>query len=260
MENALSNKPLEHPQTEICGVRYSCFNREAASRYLFQGALSKHGGYVCVTGAHGVVTAQENAEFKHILNAAFMNTLDGMPVVLIARMRGFQAGRVTGRELVKDIIALDRDSSIRHIFFGATAAVTNRLIENLSAENANINVVAINPPFREINDAELDEVCTKIFSEIPTIVWIGLSTPKQEKLAARLARRCPQHSIVAIGAGFDFIAGLKPEAPRLATQLCLEWLFRLVLEPRRLLKRYCTVIPKFIYFLIKSQPWRRGGV
>ena len=181
-----------------------------------------------------------------------MNTLDGQPVVWIARLRGFLAGRVTGRELVWDVVDTDAACEVRHVLFGATAAVTDRMIEQLRRRNPAIRVEAYNPPFGAISDEELERICCRFAGEGPMIVWVGLSTPKQEQLAVRLSARFPQAPIVAIGAGFDFVAGLKPIAPGFVTALSLEWLFRLATEPRRLFKRYAEIIPRFLALLAKD--------
>jgi N-acetylglucosaminyldiphosphoundecaprenol N-acetyl-beta-D-mannosaminyltransferase len=217
-------------------------------------ATNGFGGYVCVTGAHGVVSAQDDAEFKDILNSASMNTLDGQPVVWIARWRGFTVTRVTGRELVWDTVDLDVGNKIRHVLFGATPAVTDRMIARLSAQNENIRVSAFNPPFGPLDDDYLDAIFRRVASGEQTIVWVGLSTPKQERLAVRLSKRLPKIPIVAIGAGFDFVAELKHVAPPIVTSLGLEWLFRLASEPRRLFKRYAVVVPRFLILIARE--WR----
>ena len=246
----------DHPQTVICGVRFSCFDRAGAARWLSAAAMKGTGGYACVTGAHGVVSSQDDANLRRILNGASMNTLDGQPVVWIARLRGFKAGRVTGRELVWDVVDEDRVSSIRHVLFGATAEVTGKMIARLRERNANLRVEAYNPPFGPLSDEELDAICAKFESVEPTIVWVGLSTPKQEQLAVRLSARLPRAPVVAIGAGFDFVAGLKPVAPAFVTSLSLEWLFRLLSEPRRLFWRYAEIVPRFL--VLVGREWAAG--
>jgi len=245
---------LQHPRTVIGGVRFSCLDRQHAAQYLLNAAMNGVGGYVCVTGAHGVVSAQDDAEFKSILNSAKMNTLDGQPVVWIARWRGFTVTRVTGRELVWDVIALDANNQIRHVLFGATPAVTDRMIARLRAQSENIRVEAFNPPFGPLDDEYLDSICHRLGSNEPTIIWVGMSTPKQERIAARLSKRFPKVPIVAIGAGFDFIAELKQVAPPIVTILGLEWLFRLASEPRRLFKRYAEIVPRFLILIARE--WR----
>lgn len=242
----------EHPRTVICGVRFSCFDRAGAARWLSDAAADGTGGYVCVTGAHGVVSAQDDAKFREILNGAAMNTLDGQPVVWIARGRGFRAGRVTGRELVWDVVDTDRAGRIHHVFFGATAAITDKMIARLRERNPMVGAQAYNPPFGPIADADLDALCARFANSGPAIVWVGLSTPKQEQLAVRLAARMPNTPVVAIGAGFDFVAGLKPVAPAFVTALSLEWLFRLLSEPRRLFRRYAEIVPRFLLLVGKE--------
>lgn len=239
----------EHPRTVICGVRFSCFDRPGAASWLSHAAATGTGGYVCVTGAHGVVSSQDDADFRRIVNGAAMNTLDGQPVVLIARLRGFRAGRVTGRELMWDVIDGDAAGKIRHVLFGATAEVTDKMVERLRERNPAVRVDTYNPPFRPLSDGELDEVCERLALSGPTIIWVGLSTPKQEQLAVRLSKRLTNVPIVAIGAGFDFVAGLKPVAPAFVTFLSLEWLFRLLCEPRRLFWRYAEIVPRFLYLV-----------
>lgn len=253
--STVAESALKHPRTIIGGVGFSCFDRKRAAQYLVDLATNGGGGYVCVTGAHGVVSAQDDAEFKDILNSASMNTLDGQPVVWIARWRGFAVSRVTGRELVWDTIDLDAGNKIRHVLFGATPAVTDRMIARLRERNKNIRIQAFNPPFGPLDDDYLDATCRRLGSEKPTIVWIGLSTPKQERVAARLSKRLPGVPIVAIGAAFDFVAELKHVAPPIVTSLGLEWLFRLASEPRRLFKRYAEVVPRFL--ILVAREWRR---
>jgi N-acetylglucosaminyldiphosphoundecaprenol N-acetyl-beta-D-mannosaminyltransferase len=210
-----------------------------------------------VTGAHGVVFAQDHPQFRTLLNGAVMNTLDGQPVAWIARWRGFKVTRITGREIVWDVVAQDTGSTIRHVLFGSTAAVTDAMTERLRERDRNIEIAAINPPFGGITEDYLETICNMIDAAQPTIVWVGLSTPKQEDLAARLSKRLPNATIVAIGAAFDFVAELKPVAPYFVTRMGLEWLFRLLSEPRRLFRRYAETVPRFL--LLVAREWQGKG-
>jgi N-acetylglucosaminyldiphosphoundecaprenol N-acetyl-beta-D-mannosaminyltransferase len=236
-------------QIIICGVRFSCFDRKRAAQWLFDAAISNRGCHVCVTDAHSIVVAQDDHYFRSILNSAAMNTLDGQPTVWIARWRGFAAERVTGRELVYDVIAQDCNAQIRHILFGSTSTVTNRMIQRLRELDPRVRLEPFNPPFEALSDGELNGICQRLRCSEPTIVWVGLSTPKQQFLAVRLSKSFGNAPVVAIGAGFDFVAGLKPCAPAFIRLLCLEWLFRLVSDPRRLFRRYAQVVPRFLLLL-----------
>jgi N-acetylglucosaminyldiphosphoundecaprenol N-acetyl-beta-D-mannosaminyltransferase len=123
-------------------------------------------------------------------------------------------------------------------------------------------VQAYNRLFRALSEEELDRVCSGLASGGPMIVWLGLSTTKQEHLAVHLSPRFPKAPVVAIGAGFDFVAGLKPIAPRLMTSLSLEWLFRLATKPRRLFRRYAEIVPRFLILigreLVSGKPSSRS--
>jgi len=241
-----------HPRTVICGISFSCLNRDQASKWLLNSAYELRGGYICVTGAHGVILAQDDPEFLSILNSATMNTLDGQPVVWISRWRGHKSERVTGRELLWDTVAQDRDARLTHVLFGSTREITDKMIERLRKFAPTIQVQAFNPPFTSLIDDELDEIVRGLQFSAPAIIWVGLSTPKQERLAARLAERLPRSPVVAIGAGFNFIAGVSPVAPRVITALGLEWLFRLSCEPRRLYKRYVATVPRFSLLFVRE--------
>ena len=118
--------------------------------------------------------------------------------------------------------------------------------------NANLRIDTYHPPFGEISDSQLKEAYDELQVTQPSVVWVGISTPRQEHLAARLAKLWPNVPIVAIGAGFDFVAGMKPEAPRIMTVLCLEWLYRLHSEPSRLFKRYAHTVPRFLYCFVED--------
>jgi N-acetylglucosaminyldiphosphoundecaprenol N-acetyl-beta-D-mannosaminyltransferase len=192
--------------------------------------------------------AQDDPDFRHILNSAAMNTLDGQPVVWLARWRKFDVERVTGRELVWDVVA-DYGAQIRHVLFGSTSSVTDEMIARLRQLNPKVQVDSFNPPFGPLGDDKLNDICRQLISAGPMIIWVGLSTPKQERLAVRLSKSFPSAPIVAIGAGFDFVANLKPCPPTFVKLLCLEWLFRLASDPRRLFKRYAKIVPRFLLLL-----------
>jgi N-acetylglucosaminyldiphosphoundecaprenol N-acetyl-beta-D-mannosaminyltransferase len=131
------------------------------------------------------------------------------------------------------------------------------MIDRLRCRSQAIRVSAFNPPFGEFRDEELDSICQGEQSAGPTLIWVGMSTPRQERLAVSLSKRFPRSPIVTIGAGFDFVAGLKPTAPQIVTQLCLERLFRLVFEPSRLFRRYAEIVSRFL-ILIERELVMRG--
>ena len=234
---------------EFAGLPFSRVDRPTAAANLFHLAIAETASFVCVTGAHGVVEARYNKAFRDILCAAAMVMPDGQPTVRIAQLRGIQdISRVTGWELMLDVAEFDSTNVLNHFFFGATQEVTDGLKHVLSIRYPDITIAGvINPPFREPTIEDIEDLAGRIIQSRANIIWIGLSTPRQERLAAALVPRLPAGVIAAVGAGFDFVAGTKPIAPRWVSVLCLEWLYRLANEPRRLWRRYFYIVPQFIW-------------
>lgn len=238
----------------IAGVDFSVLTRMEAVQRVFDWALGNIGGYVCVTGAHGVVQSRRDAHFRTVLNSASMNCPDGQPTAWLMRLKGFrQAERITGRELLRGVAAIDRNRSVHHVLLGSSEKVTDQMVARLEASFPGIRIEAvINPPFRPLIQSDFDSICEEIRGTERLIIWVGLSTPLQESLALRVSSQLPSAVVVAIGAGFDFVAGTKTEAPRVMTVTGLEWLFRLGCEPRRLWRRYAYVIPWFVILFVRE--------
>lgn len=209
--------------------------------------------YVTVTGVHGVMEAQANPAFRCILADAAMVTPDGMPLVYLGRLRGFPVRRVYGPDLMLNVMAASTDGSIRHYFYGGAPGVAELLEKRLADRFPGVTFVGrYTPPFRPLTEDEEDEVVARINASGADIVWVGLSTPRQEVWMARMRERLRAPVLIGVGAAFDFHAGLKPQAPRLMQVLALEWLFRLCTEPRRLWRRYLYNNPRFIYYLMQE--------
>jgi N-acetylglucosaminyldiphosphoundecaprenol N-acetyl-beta-D-mannosaminyltransferase len=135
--------------------------------------------------------------------------------------------------------------------YGGAAGVPERLAARLQERFAGLKIVGTwSPPFRELSAAEEEAMIERITSAQPDIVWVGLSTPKQERWMARYVGRLPAPVLIGVGAAFDMHAGLKKQAPRWMQRAGLEWLFRLAAEPRRLGRRYLINNPWFVWRLL----------
>jgi N-acetylglucosaminyldiphosphoundecaprenol N-acetyl-beta-D-mannosaminyltransferase len=135
-----------------------------------------------------------------------------------------------------------------HFLFGGGAGVAEQLRRCLVAQFSELHIVGTQtPPFRPLTDGEEDDFVTSIAELRPSIIWVGLSTPKQEKLMARLHERVAPAVMIGVGAAFDFHSGRVPQAPRWMRRSGLEWLFRAYQEPRRLFPRYARNNLPFIY-------------
>lgn len=226
----------------------SVLNERTALDAVAQALASRRGGYVCVTGVHGVMEAQADDGFRAILNRAFLNTPDGMPMVWLGRLEGHgDMGRVYGPDLMLDFCGLTRDKEFTHFLYGGAEGVAGQLKQRLEEKFPGLKIVGTHtPPFRELTTAEEAELVARVNKLKPDILWVGLSTPKQEKFMARFATRLPGVLMFGVGAAFDFHAGRVRQAPRWIQRSGFEWLFRLCAEPRRLWKRYLRNNPTFV--------------
>ena len=204
--------------------------------------------YVCVTGVHGVMESQADPSLRDIHNRAGLVTPDGMPLVWLSRLRGHQhVERVYGPDLMLACCEASIKKGYRHFLYGGGPGVAERLATRLHERFADLQIVGMwSPPFRDLTATEEEAMIDRIASSRPDIVWVGLSTPKQERWMARYVGRLPVPVLIGVGAAFDMHAGLKRQAPRWMQRSGLEWLFRLVTEPRRLWRRYLLNNPRFI--------------
>jgi N-acetylglucosaminyldiphosphoundecaprenol N-acetyl-beta-D-mannosaminyltransferase len=210
--------------------------------------ILRHGReYVCITGAHGVIESRRDARLQAIHEDAGLVTADGMPVVWLARALGArETRRVYGPDLMKALTELSARRGYRQFYYGGAPGVADKLASELIRRNPQLKVVGtICPPFRPLMPAEDDAVVDAINRSDADIVWIGLSTPKQEYWMAEHRRRLNAPVLVGVGAAFDFLSGSKRQAPRWMQRSGLEWLFRLLVEPRRLWRRYAVIVPSF---------------
>ncbi|GIV62056.1 MAG: hypothetical protein KatS3mg044_0922 [Rhodothermaceae bacterium] len=143
---------------------------------------------------------------------------------------------------------------VRHFFCGGKEGVADRLREAVAEKFGNRNVVGTHcPPFRPLTDDEFAALGAEIDAVGAHVVWIGISTPKQERFAADLARHTQARFIITVGAAFDFHIGNVRQAPSWMQQAGLEWFFRLLMEPRRLWRRYLKIVPAFMYYNMKER-------
>jgi N-acetylglucosaminyldiphosphoundecaprenol N-acetyl-beta-D-mannosaminyltransferase len=235
-------------RVNILGVGVSVVNLQSALAAVTDAVRAHRKGYVCVTGVHGVMEAQQDAAFRKILNEALLCTPDGMPMVWMGRWHGHrEMRRVYGPDLMLDVCAWSEKNPCRHFFFGGPPGVAEALREKMTARFPHLQVVGCyTPPFRPLNAAEEKQLRETIEAVKPDILWVGLSTPKQEKFMAEFLPRLEVTLMVGVGAAFDFLSGRVGQAPRWMQRSGLEWFHRLCQEPRRLAKRYFRNNPRFV--------------
>ena len=205
---------------------------------------------ISASGAHGLVISKRDNSFKNCLQNFYLNLPDGMPSVWVGRMKGARhMRRCYGPDFFKMIIMSTGALSIKHFFCGGKEGVAEKLKQVCITRFGNSNIVGtFCPPFRDLSDNEWIELGSLIDKCESDIVWIGLSTPKQEKFAERLSKYSKTKFIITVGAAFDFHTGEVKQAPSVFQKIGLEWFFRLLMEPKRLWRRYIEIVPLFTYY------------
>jgi N-acetylglucosaminyldiphosphoundecaprenol N-acetyl-beta-D-mannosaminyltransferase len=244
------NQPKMTPpaRVNVLGVGISALNLQSALAIIGQALEQRTRGYVCVTGVHGVTEARSDPAFRAILNEAFLNTPDGMPMVWMGKFRGFpQMGRVYGPDLMLEVCAYTCPRGLTHFLYGGAPGVAQALKLRLEQKFPGLRILgALTPPFRPLNPVEEQDLAARLDALRPDVFWVGLSTPKQEKFMAQYWQRLEATLFFGVGAAFDIHAGRLRQAPRWMQRSGLEWLFRLACEPRRLAKRYLKNNPLFL--------------
>jgi len=236
-------------RVNILGVGVSAIDMYQALRRCEHLIDERGRGYICVTGVHGIMEAQRDPGFRRILNRSFLCTPDGMPTVWIGRLRGYSAmRRVYGPDLMLEMCRGSVRCGYRHFLYGGAPGTVEKLARRLESLVPGIQIVgAYMPPFRPLSPAEEDELVARIAGAHPDIVWVGLSTPKQERFMAQMIERLDTRLMIGVGAAFDIHAQLLPDAPNWMKSCCLQWLYRLLKEPRRLWRRYLYNNPRFVW-------------
>jgi N-acetylglucosaminyldiphosphoundecaprenol N-acetyl-beta-D-mannosaminyltransferase len=235
----------------VGNVHISCVDRARALECFFHLVSTKHGGFITVRDAHGIVEAQADPNLLIIQNRAQLTLPDGIPIVWIGKLKKAAVQKVTGSDFFDDIYADPRARRIRHYFYGGSKETTCRVAAR-AAKILGADAIAgwHAPPIRPVGALEDASVLDQIAATHPDVIWIGLSTPKQEYWMANHAERFPNAIAVGIGAKFDFFSGDKKRAPKLIQYIGLEWLFRIIQEPKRLGPRYRMVLPGMMKIMI----------
>jgi N-acetylglucosaminyldiphosphoundecaprenol N-acetyl-beta-D-mannosaminyltransferase len=194
------------------------------------------------------MTANRDASFRHILNQADIVTPDGMPLVWALRSLGRpQQQRVYGPTLMLELCRQAANDGARVFLYGSRDEVLTALETRLPAVSPGLNIVgSYSPPFRPLSESEDREITARIRASGAELIFVGISTPKQERWMWDHREAFPGAVMVGVGAAFDFHAGRVPQAPPWMQRRGLEWLFRLLSEPRRLWRRYLLETPWFI--------------
>jgi N-acetylglucosaminyldiphosphoundecaprenol N-acetyl-beta-D-mannosaminyltransferase len=244
------------PRVDVLGVEVSAVSLDRAVTEIARWISDRERHYVCVTGVHGVVESQRDAALKAIHNRSGLTTPDGMPLVWCARWAGVDAvTRVYGPDLMLALLERARAAGWSSFFYGGGEGTADLLARQLESRYPGLRVAGTyTPPFRPLTDDEAHHVTELINDSGADMVWVGLSTPKQERWMAEFIDRLNAPVLLGVGAAFDIHAGTLPQAPRWMQRSGLEWFYRLWREPRRLWRRYLRNNPAFVLSILRHPP------
>jgi N-acetylglucosaminyldiphosphoundecaprenol N-acetyl-beta-D-mannosaminyltransferase len=261
MDRAASQRPLRAtpgsiPRVDVLGVGISAIDMARAVAEITRWIEDGERHYVCVTGVHGVMEARRDPELRRIHNASGLTTPDGMPMVWAGRRAGVpEMHRVYGPDLMLEVCAVAAERGWSSFFYGGGDGVPELLAERLTDRFPGLRVAGTwSPPFRQLTPEEDEAVVERINRSGADLVWVGLSTPKQERWMAAHVRRLDAKALLGVGAAFDIHAGLLAQAPAWMQRSGLEWLYRLGREPRRLWRRYLRNNPRFVVEILRRPP------
>ena len=237
------------PQVEVVGIPMALTTYERTLSWMDAMVASRRLGYVCVAATHTVMACHEDEELRQAVLGSSLTVPDGQPLVWAMNLLGHeQPNRVYGPTLMERHCAhAARNGTRVYLYGGRDRSALDTLAQNLLERFPGLTIVGgWSPPYRALSPEEEDDVVDEINRSGADVVWVGIGVPKQEKWMARMRPRLEAPVLVGVGAAFDFHAGLVPQAPSRVQSLGLEWLFRLVQEPRRLWRRYARYNPLFV--------------
>lgn len=237
---------IEKKYCEILGTKILVTNMAETVDIIEKEIEELRGKYICVGNVHTTVMAHDDAQYHNVQNSAAFVLPDGKPLSVYSRKHGFpEAERVTGPDLMLELFA--RENGLTHYFYGSTPETLAMLEEKLHAQYPHLQIVGmVSPPFKKLSEEEDAEEIRKINESGADIIWVGLGAPKQENWMYEHMDKVGG-VMIGVGAGFDYHAGNIKRAPMWMQRMSLEWLYRLLQDPKRLFKRYLVTNTRYLW-------------
>ena len=237
----------------ILGMAINPTSYSQACKYILDWQSNHESRMVYIANVHMTMTAYDSPEFKALINSGDLVTPDGMPLVWTLRLKGYKnQERVYGPTLTQKLLLLLEEEGVPIGFYGSTPEVLENLKEEIRHTHPKINIVYdFSPPFREITDKEEQAIVNSINDSGLRVLFVGLGCPKQETWINKHKEQV-RAVMLGVGAAFDFIAGVKPQAPIWIQRLGMEWFYRLLTEPKRLWRRYIYYNPRFVFLVLRE--------
>lgn len=234
----------------ILNTNINVTDMDGTIAYITENLEALKGDYICVSNVHTTVMAFRDEEYRRIQNSGAMALPDGQPLSIVSRQRGYaEAQRVPGPDLMPIILNMSQDKGYTHYFYGSTQGTLDQLRKVMLDRYPRLQIAGMYaPPFRSLTQEEDEEIVRRINESGADFVWVALGAPKQEKWMYEHRNRV-KGLMIGVGAAFDFIAGTVKRAPMWMQKLCLEWVFRIMQDPKRMIPRYLNTNFAFLYYV-----------
>lgn len=244
-------------RTPVIDVPITATNIGDALSFIGENLESIKGEYICVSNAHTTVMAHDDPDYYRVQTESLMSVPDGKPLSVIGGRAAPAMSRVTGPDLMREVLSVSAERGYRHYLYGNTPENLDALVAALKRDYPSLNICGFEPSvFRAMSPDEEVELAERINLTEPDFVWVALGAPRQEEFCHRMRGRI-DGLMIGVGGAFNILAGITPEAPLWMQGLSLEWLYRLIQEPRRLLKRYLVTNTKFMFYQLTGSKRKR---
>jgi N-acetylglucosaminyldiphosphoundecaprenol N-acetyl-beta-D-mannosaminyltransferase len=245
----------------VLGIGISAVSMDQAAEQVCAWARTRARATVAVAAVHSVVDAQDDPVVKAAMDGADLCVPDGVPLVWLLRRAGFShVTRVFGPDLMLAVCARLAAEGARMFYYGGAEGVADDLARAMEGRFPGLRTAgAWTPPFRPLSAEEEEDVARRIEAAAPDVLWVGLGSPRQEAWMAAFRPRLSVPVMLGVGAAFDYNTGRTTRAPRWMQRCALEWVYRIIQEPRRLWRRYARNNPLFVWWLLRERLGRRRG-
>jgi N-acetylglucosaminyldiphosphoundecaprenol N-acetyl-beta-D-mannosaminyltransferase len=246
----LENVP---PFKNVIGLPVTALPFDGQISLILKWAKSLSSRVVCIANVHMLVEAYRDSEFALVLQNSDLVTPDGMPLVWMLRLMGAsQQDRIAGLDVLLALCKQASKEDVSVFFLGSQPSILERMRSKLEKDFRSLKIVGMEPlPFRPLSEDEDRAVVQKLNDSGCGLVFVSLGCPKQEIWMSKHKDQV-QAVMIGLGGAFPVYAGIHKRAPQFVRSLGLEWLYRLMQEPRRLWNRYSSTIPIFIWLACKQ--------
>jgi N-acetylglucosaminyldiphosphoundecaprenol N-acetyl-beta-D-mannosaminyltransferase len=245
------NRFKRNPAARLLGISVEALDMERTLSRIAGELEARRKGYICMANVHGIMEAHGDAELAAIYAGSSITVPDGTPTVWVGRLQGHKAmQRVAGPDLMLEVFRRKEFSGCTHFLYGGEEHVAEQLRERFTRRFPWARIVGTyTPPFRDLNAEEEESLIARVRELKPDIIWVGISTPRQERFMQRYLHRLDTTLMFGVGAAYDFHTGRIQDAPQWIKTIGMQWLHRLLQDPGRLWMRYFRSNPAFLWHI-----------